>query len=98
MGKTFDIFVIVVSFAAAGMLLTGHSDFIMNGGDRNKRKSIYDEKKMSKVFGIAFLLSGILTVLDSYVFKAAWSSIVYTVLLIIIFAAAMIYVRKKCRK
>ena len=98
MGKTFDIIVIVGSFLIAVLLLTGHSDFIMSGGDRKKRNAMYDERKMEKVFGIAFLISGIATVLDSYVIKAPWSAAVYTVLIILIFAAAILYVRFKCRK
>ena len=42
MGETLDIFITVVSLVVGVMLLTGHGDFFMKGGNADLRKNLYD--------------------------------------------------------
>ena len=48
-----DIFLTVAALVAGVMLLTGHGDVFMKGGNASERKKLYDEKKVQKATGIA---------------------------------------------
>ena len=61
MGETLDIFITVVSLVVGVMLLTGHGDFFMKGGNADLRKKLYDEEKLQRASGIGLLCYGAVT-------------------------------------
>ena len=96
-----DIFLTVAALVAGVMLLTGHGDVFMKGGNASERKKLYDEKKVQKATGIAMILMGIATGLDMVLddkINVMFSKIGYLVLIIVIFAVLVVYIRKKCKK
>ena len=96
-----DIFLTVAALVAGVMLLTGHGDVFMKGGNASERKKLYDEKKVQKATGIAMILMGIVTGLDMVLddkINVMFSKIGYLVLIIVIFAVLVVYIRKKCKK
>ena len=96
-----DIFLTVAALVAGVMLLTGHGDVFMKGGNASERKKLYDEKKVQKATGIAMILMGIATGLDMVLddkINAMFSKIRYLVLVIVIFVVLVVYIRKKCKK
>ena len=96
-----DIFLTVAALVVGVMLLTGHGDVFMKGGNASERKKIYDEKKVQKATGIAMILMGIATGLDMVLddkINVMFSKIGYLVLIIVIFAVLVVYIRKKCKK
>lgn len=97
MNSTFDFILAVGSIVVGVLLLTGNGSIFMGGGNAKKRSTMYDEKKMEKASGIALLLVGIATGIDSYT-TGVVAKIVYTVVLIVIFAVLLIYYQKKCKK
>lgn len=94
---SFDMILTVIALAAGVMLLTGHGDILMKGGNAAERKKIYDEKKVQKVTGAAMIFFGILTGLDM-VIKSYVYDILYLVLAVIVFIIMVVIIRKKCRK
>ena len=96
-----DIFLTVAALVAGVMLLTGHGDVFMKGGNASERKKLYDEKKVQKATGIAMILMGIVTGLDMVLddkINVMFSKIGYLVLIIVIFVVLVFYIRKKCKK
>ena len=96
-----DIFLTVAALVVGVMLLTGHGDVFMKGGNASERKKLYDEKKVQKATGIAMILMGIATGLDMVLddkINVMFSKIGYLVLIIVIFAVLVVYIRKKCKK
>ena len=96
-----DIFLTVAALVVGVMLLTGHGDVFMKSGNASERKKIYDEKKVQKATGIAMILMGIVTGLDMVLddkINVMFSKIGYLVLIIVIFAVLVVYIRKKCKK
>lgn len=96
-----DIFLTVAAFVVGVMLLTGHGDVFMKGGNASERKKLYDEKKVQKATGIAMILMGIVTGLDMVLddkINVMFSKIGYLVLIIVIFVVLVVYIRKKCKK
>ena len=96
-----DIFLTVAALVVGVMLLTGHGDVFMKGGNASERKKLYDEKKVQKATGIAMILMGIVTGLDMVLddkINVMFSKIGYLVLIIVIFAVLVVYIRKKCKK
>lgn len=94
---TFDLILTVGSIIIGIMLLAGKGSIFMGGGNAQKRHSEYDEKKMEKASGIALILVGIVTGIDTVTTGAA-AKIGYTVALVVIFAGLIIYYRTKCKK
>ena len=95
-----DIFLTVAALVVGVMLLTGHGDVFMKGGNASERKKLYDEKKVQKATGIAMILMGIVTGLDMVLddkINVMFSKIGYLVLIIVIFAVLVVYIRKKCK-
>nr|WP_295279519.1 DUF3784 domain-containing protein [uncultured Blautia sp.] len=94
---SFDMILTVAAFVMGIMLLTGHGDIFMKGGNAVERKKLYDEKKVQLVSGVTLILFGIFTALDM-VIKSYVYDIIYLVVVIIIFVIMVVVIRKKCKK
>lgn len=97
MDRSFDFILAGAALIVGIMLLTGHGDIFLKGGNTKLRKEKYDEKKMSWGSGVALILIGILTFIDSYTTTVA-SKIVYIVILLAILAGLVLYLKYKCAK
>ncbi|HIY02349.1 MAG TPA: DUF3784 domain-containing protein [Candidatus Blautia faecipullorum] len=97
MGRTFDFVLAGAAIIVGIMLLTGHGDIFLKGGNTQLRKAKYDEKKMSKGSGVALILIGLATGIDSYTTGVA-AKIGYIVVLVLILAGLMLYLKYKCTK
>lgn len=94
---SFDLILTVAALVMGVMLLTGHGDILMKGGNAAERKRLYDEKKIQLISGVTLLIFGILTGLDMLI-KSYVYDIIYLVLVIVIFIAMVVLIRKKCKK
>lgn len=83
MDKSFGLILAVIALVAGIMLLTGHGDILLKGGNTKLRKEKYDEKKMTWGSGVALLLIGVATLIDSYTTSLA-AEIIYIIVLIAI--------------
>ena len=79
------------------MLLTGHGDIFLKGGNADIRKKLYDEEKMAKASGVALILIGIVSAVDLFTTALAFK-IAYIVALLIIIIGLVYYLRVKCKK
>lgn len=61
---SFDMILTIAALVMGVMLLTGHGDILMKGGNAAERKKLYDDKKVQLVSGVTLLIFGILTGLD----------------------------------
>ena len=96
MGETLDIFITVVSLVVGVMLLTGHGDFFMKGGNADLRKKLYDEEKLQRASGIGLLCYGAVTGINM-LFQGFTASIIYFVVILVISAVLICYIRTRCR-
>ena len=94
---SFDLILTVAALVMGVMLLTGHGYILMKGGNAAERKSLYDEKKIQLISGVTLLIFGVLTGLDMLI-KSYVYDIIYLVLVIVIFIAMVVLIRKKCKK
>ena len=94
---SFDLILPVAALVMGVMLLTGHGDILMKGGNAAERKRLYDEKKIQLISGVTLLIFGVLTGLDMLI-KSYVYDIIYLVLVIVIFIAMVVLIRKKCKK
>ena len=94
---SFDLILTVAALVMGVMLLTGHGDILMKGGNAAERKRLYDEKKIQLISGVTLLIFGVLTGLDMLI-KSYVYDIIYLVLVIVIFIAMVDLIRKKCKK
>lgn len=94
---SFDLILTVAALVMGVMLLTGHGDILMKGGNAAERKRLYDEKKIQLISGVTLLIFGVLTGLDMLI-KSYVYDIIYLVLVIVIFIARVVLIRKKCKK
>ena len=94
---SFDLIMTVAALVMGVMLLTGHGDILMKGGNAAERKRLYDEKKIQLISGVTLLIFGVLTGLDMLI-KSYVYDIIYLVLVIVIFIAMVVLIRKKCKK
>ena len=94
---SFDLILTVAALVMGVMLLTGHGDILMKGGNAAERKRLYDEKKIQLISGVTLLIFGVLTGLDMLI-KSYVYDIIYVVLVIVIFIAMVVLIRKKCKK
>lgn len=94
---SFDLVLTVAALVMGVMLLTGHGDILMKGGNAAERKRLYDEKKIQLISGVTLLIFGVLTGLDMLI-KSYVYDIIYLVLVIVIFIAMVVLIRKKCKK
>ena len=90
MDKSFGLILAVIALVAGIMLLTGH-------GNTKLRKEKYDEKKMTWGSGVALLLIGVATLIDSYTTSLA-AEIIYIIVLIAILGWLVYYLKTKCAK
>ena len=97
MDKSFGLILAVIALIAGVMLLTGHGDILLKGGNTKLRKEKYDEKKMTWGSGVALLLIGIATLIDSYTTSLA-AEVAYIVVLLAILAWLVFYLKTKCVK
>ena len=94
---SFDMILTIAALVMGVMLLTGHGDVLMKGGNAAERKKLYDDKKVQLVSGVTLLIFGILTGLDM-VIKSYVYDIMYLVAVIVIFIIMVVVIRKKCKK
>ena len=97
MDRSFDFFLAGASLIVGIMLLTGHGDIFLKGGNAKVRKEKYDEKKMATGSGIALILIGIITFIDSYT-ASMISEIIYIIVVLAILAGLVWYIKYKCAK
>lgn len=97
MSRSFDFILAGASLIVGILMLTGNGDFFMKGGNAQLRKAKYDEKKMEKSSGLALVLIGIATFIDSYTTTVA-AKIGYLVVIGIILIALVWYIKNKCVK
>ncbi|MDO5135446.1 MAG: DUF3784 domain-containing protein [Eubacteriales bacterium] len=97
MGRTVDLFLTAAAIIMGIMLMTGHGDIFMKGGNAAARKKTYDENKMARASGVALILVGIATGIDTFTTTAA-AKLVYVGVLLVVFGGLIYYMRKKCRK
>ena len=95
MDKSFGLILAVIALIAGVMLLTGHGDILLKGGNAKLRKD--DEKKMTWGSGVALLLIGVATLIDSYTTSLA-AEVAYIVVLLAILAWLVFYLKTKCVK
>ena len=53
---SFDMILTIAALVMGVMLLTGHGDVLMKGGNAAERKKLYDEKKVQLVSGVSLLI------------------------------------------
>ena len=59
MGRTFDFILAGAAIIVGIMLLTGHGDIFMKGGNTQLRKAKYDEKALCRFMGrLMFAMAG----------------------------------------
>ena len=97
MDKSFGLILAVIALVAGIMLLTGHGDILLKGGNTKLRKEKYDEKKMTWGSGVALLLIGVATLIDSYTTSLV-AEIIYIIVLIAILGWLVYYLKTKCEK
>ena len=97
MDKSFGLILAVIALVAGIMLLTGHGDILLKGGNTKLRKEKYDEKKMTWGSGVALLLIGVATLIDSYTTSLV-AEIIYIIVLIAILGWLGYYLKTKCAK
>lgn len=97
MGRSFDFLLAGAALIVGILLLTGHGEIFLKGGNTQLRKAKYDEDKMSKGSGVALMLIGIMTFIDSYTETLA-AKLIYVALLIVIMVGLGFYVKLKCTK
>ena len=91
-----DLILTAAALIVGVMLLTGHGE-ILKGGNADVRKKLYDEKKMEKGCGVALILIGIISGIDMFTTSLA-AKIGYIVVLLVIVAGLVYYLKVKCKK
>ena len=87
-----NIILTIAAFIVGIMLLTGHGDIFLKGGNSDISKKLYDEEKMAKASGVALILIGV-------VFTTALAfKIAYIAALLIIIVGLVCYLKLKCKK
>ena len=61
-----DLILTVAAFIVGIMLLTGHGDIFLKGGNSDISKKLYDEEKMAKASGVALILIGVVSAIDLF--------------------------------
>ena len=97
MSRSFDFMLAGISLIVGIMLMTGNGSFFMKGGNSQLRKKKYDEKKMEKGSGLALILIGVVTFIDSYTTTVA-AKIGYIVVLAVILGGLVWYIKNKSTK
>lgn len=97
MDRSFDFILAGAALIVGIMLLTGHGDIFLKGGNTKLRKEKYDEKKMTWGSGVTLILIGIVTFIDSYTTSLA-AKIAYIIIILAILAGLVLYLKYKCTK
>ena len=104
MDRSFDFILAGIALIVGIMLLTGHGDIFLKGGNTKLRKEKYDEKKMTKGSGVTLILlqeakeKGIkITFIDSYT-TSLTAKIIYILAILAILVGFVVYLKKKCIK
>ena len=92
-----DLILTAAALIVGVLLLTGHGEIFMKGGNADVRKKLYDEKKMEKGCGVALILIGIISGIDMFTTSLA-AKIGYIVVLLVIVAGLVYYLKVKCKK
>ena len=61
-----NIILTIAAFIVGIMLLTGHGDIFLKGGNSDISKKLYDEEKMAKASGVALVLIGVVSAIDLF--------------------------------
>ena len=92
-----DLILTVAAFIVGIMLLTGHGDIFMKGGNADVRKKLYVEKMMALGCGRALILIGVISSVYMYTIGMDFK-IAYIVVLLIIIIGLLYFLRVKCKK
>ena len=98
-----NIILTIAAFIVGIMLLTGHGDIFLKGGNSDISKKLYDEEKMAKASGVALILIGVVSAIlkasaiDLFTTALAFK-IAYIAALLIIIVGLVCYLRLKCKK
>ena len=95
MGKEFDYFLAGIALVCGILLLSGHGEILMRGGNERERNKKYDQKKMERACGVAALVLGVATLVDSYMGSVPFT-IGYVIFIVLIFAVLIYYIKKHC--
>ena len=90
-----NIILTIAAFIVGIMLLTGHGDIFLKGGNSDISKKLYDEEKMAS--GVALILIGVVSAIDLFTTALAFK-IAYIAALLIIIVGLVCYLRLKCKK
>lgn len=92
-----NIILTIAAFIVGIMLLTGHGDIFLKGGNSDISKKLYDEEKMAKASGVALILIGVVSAIDLFTTALAFK-IAYIAALLVIIVGLVCYLRLKCKK
>lgn len=95
--SSFDFVLAVAALIIGIMLLTGNGAIFMGGGNKDKRRQKYDQKKMETACGVAMILVAVVTAIDGFT-TSIYAKIAYTVALVVIFVGLFVYLKMKCQK
>ena len=68
-----NIILTIAAFIVGIMLLTGHGDIFLKGGNSDISKKLYDEEKMAKASGVALILIGVVSAIDLFTIQNLFS-------------------------
>ena len=91
-----NIILTIAAFIVGIMLLTGHGDIFLKGGNSDISKKLYEEK-MAKASGVALILIGVVSAIDLFTTALAFK-IAYIAALLIIIVGLVCYLKLKCKK
>ena len=97
MDRSFDFILAGAALIVGIMLLTGHGDIFLKGGNVKLLKEKKYDKKLSHGSGVALILIGIFTFIDSYTTSLA-AKVGYIIVLLVILAGLVLYLKYKCAK
>ena len=90
-----NIILTIAAFIVGIMLLTGHGDIFLKGGNSDISKKLYDEEKMAKASGVALILIGVVSAIDLFTTALAFKIAYIVALLIIIVGLVCHFITKQ---
>ena len=90
-----NIILTIAAFIVGIMLLTGHGDIFLKGGNSDISKKLYDEEKMAKASGVALILIGVVSAIDLFTTALAFKIAYIVALLIIIVGPVCHFITKQ---
>lgn len=79
------------------MILTGHGDVLLKGGNEQLRKNKFDQKKVEKASGIAALAIGIASGVEMFT-TGVVAECIYVGVLVVILIVLVVYYQTACKK